>query len=172
MEGLSEWLAGVNPTAAAALITFLPIFELRGSIPFAFFSGIPLWQVLPVIILCNWMVAPVVYLFLKYLLRWMVRWPWFAKIWERYTQRVQVKVERAMKGWGAWGLAIFIGIPLPGSGVYTGALGAYLLGMGFGRFMWVALAGVLIAATAVTAILLTGNGLFSWMVNGSLVPQG
>lgn len=146
-------------------LTFLPIFELRASIPYGYLTGVPLWLLLPVAVTVNWLVAPVVYLFLRYAIRFLLRWKWFAGVWQRYTARVQKRAEHAVNTWGAWGLAFFIGIPLPGSGVYTGALGAYLLGMGFRRFMWVALAGVLIAATAVTLIVVSGSELFAWLIN-------
>ena len=108
--------------------------------------------------------APVVYFGLKFILRGMLRWRWFARCWERYTEKVQKRTEHAVRTWGALGLAVFIGIPLPGSGVYTGALGAYLLGMGFRRFMWVALVGVCIAALTVTLVVVTGSELFNWML--------
>ncbi|HES58267.1 MAG TPA: ligand-binding protein SH3 [Firmicutes bacterium] len=142
------------------------MLELRASIPYGFLAGVPLWLLLPVVIAVNWLVAPVVYLFLRYLLRGLLHWGWFSRLWERYTARVQKRAEKAVATWGAFGLALFIGIPLPGSGVYTGALGAYLLGMGFRRFMWVALAGVCIAAAAVTLIMVTGSELFKWMLAG------
>jgi len=161
-----DWLGQFPPLLGVVLLTFLPVFELRGSIPFGYLAGVPLWQLLPVVIAANWLVAPVVYLFLKYVLNGLLHWQWFARVWGRYTAGVQKRVERSVDTWGALGLAVFIGVPLPGSGVYTGALGAYLLGMGFRRFMWVALVGVCIAATAVTLVVVTGNHLFEWMVAG------
>jgi len=66
------------------------------------------------------------------------------------------------------GVAIFIGIPLPGSGVYTGALGSYLLGVQKKKFMVANAIGVLIAAVAVTGlsllILKGAVGKESWLV--------
>jgi len=59
---------------------------------------------------------------------------------------------------------LFIGIPLPGSGVYTGALGAYVLGFGYKRFIIASTIGVLIAGIIVTAIMLTGSELFHFLV--------
>lgn len=172
MQSLVEWAEHLHPLVGVIVLTFLPVVELRASIPFGYFSGVPLWQLLPVVIVVNWLVAPVVYLLLRYVLRGLLHWAWFARLWERYTAKVQKRAQKAVATWGAFGLALFIGVPLPGSGVYTGALGAYLLGMGFRRFMWVALVGVCIAATAVTLVVVTGSELFNWMVAGRQLEPG
>ena len=60
--------------------------------------------------------------------------------------------------YGEIGVAIFIGIPLPGSGVYTGSMGSYLLGVSKKDFIIACILGVLIAGTAVTLITLFGSG--------------
>ncbi len=148
MESVWQWVQGLNPLLAVMILTYLPIFELRASVPYGILAtDLQVWQVLPVAVLSNWAVAPVVYLFLKYVMRFILRWKWFARLWERYIEHFQKRIHRAVEGKGAWGLALFIGIPIPGSGVYAGALGAYLLGMGLRRFLVVSLAGVIMAAS-------------------------
>ena len=69
-----------------------------------------------------------------------------------------------MDRWGEIGVAIFIGIPLPGSGVITGALGSYAIGLKKRKFFVANVIGVLIAATIVTAVTLTGSELFRFMI--------
>lgn len=166
MQPLLDWAAGIPPLWGIAFLTLIPALELRASIPYGLLATpLPAWQVVLCAVAANWLIAPLVYLVLRYLLKFLVRWPWFDRVWQRYSARVLSRTERIVNSWGAWGLAVFIGIPLPGSGVYTGALGAYLLGMGFRRFMWVALVGVLIAALLVTAIVLSGSGAFGWLVS-------
>ena len=71
--------------------------------------------------------------------------------------RARTNVEKYVDRWGTLGLALFIGVPLPGSGVYSGALGAYLLGFGFAQYMIAATLGVIIAGSLVTAAVLTGT---------------
>ncbi len=154
------------PILAVIVLTFLPIFELRASIPYGYLSGMPLPVLLPIVVLVNWLVAPVMYFFMRHVLKFVRRWAWFDRVWEKYTTKAQKKAEKAMETWGLWGLALFIGIPLPGSGVYTGAVVAFVLGMRFRQFVWVALAGVCIAAAAVTLVVVSGSELFSWMVKG------
>jgi len=137
------------------MITFIPALELRGSIPVGIFSmGDRLsWTVVFLIcvtanIILGWIVfailGPVFYIIRK--------WRWFEdKIWpilERTRHRIHPYIEK----YGELGIAIFIGIPLPGSGVYTGAFGAYLIGMDKKKFAIANVLGVLIAAVAVTTL--------------------
>lgn len=166
MQPLLDWAASIPPLWGIALLTLLPALELRASIPYGLLATeLPVWLVVAAAVAVNWLIAPLVYLVLKYLLHFLLRWRWFDRVWQGYSTRVLARTERAVNSWGSWGLAVFIGIPLPGSGVYTGALGAYLLGMGFRRFMWVALVGVLIAAGLVSLIVLSGSEAFGWLIS-------
>ena len=71
-------------------------------------------------------------------------------IYSKIVERSQKKVKPYVDKYGKIGLALFIGIPLPGSGVYSGCLGAYLLGYDFKDYIKAAVVGVLIAGVAVT----------------------
>ena len=71
--------------------------------------------------------------------------------------RNQKKVHKYVEKYGVLGLGLFIGVPLPGSGVYSGALAAYLLGFKFKEFFKAAIIGVLIAGVIITLISTAGN---------------
>ena len=73
-----------------------------------------------------------------------VVWPWF--------ERTQHKLHPYVEKYGEWGLAVFIGVPLPGTGAYTGAFGAFLLGLDKRKFLVANALGVLIACAAVVAL--------------------
>jgi uncharacterized membrane protein len=73
------------------------------------------------------------------------------------VEKTRKKIHAGVEKYGEYFLIIFIGIPLPGSGVYSGALGAYLLGMSFRKFIIANIFGVLIAAAAVTIAVLSGS---------------
>ena len=162
-QAIPAWLGIV-------LLTLIPALELRASIPFGLLATkLPVWQVVLIAIVANWLIAPLIYLLLKLLLNACLRWPWFSRLWERYSNHVLKRIHRSVESWGSWGLALFIGIPLPGTGVYTGAVGAYLLGMSLRRFCIVALVGVLLAGTIVTVIVLTGSQAFTWLVKAPTV---
>jgi uncharacterized membrane protein len=82
------------------------------------------------------------------------RWGWFErKIWP-ILDRTQHKIKPFVDKYGEFGVALFIGVPLPGSGVYTGAFGSYLIGLNKRKFAIANVIGVIIAAIAVTAICL------------------
>jgi uncharacterized membrane protein len=70
-------------------------------------------------------------------------------------QKTQKKIHPLVEKYGILGLSVFIGIPLPGSGVYSGAVGGYLLGFTRKEFYLSTVIGVLIAATAVTIVVMT-----------------
>ena len=137
------------------LVTFIPALELRASIPLGVFGmreemGWP--AVVLVCVLANIVLGWIVFLVMAPVFTFIRKWGWFErniwKILERTRHRIHPYVEK----YGEFGVAVFIGIPLPGSGVYTGAFGAYLLGLGKRKFMIANVIGVLIAAVAVTAL--------------------
>ena len=66
--------------------------------------------------------------------------------------RTQKNIQKSVDKYGELGVALFIGVPLPGSGVYSGALGAYVIGLNFKKFIIADIIGVLIAGTIVTII--------------------
>ena len=81
-------------------------------------------------------------------------------IWSHNLKAELDKVEK----WGELFLIIFIGIPLPGSGVYSGALAGYIMGISFKKFMIANIFGVLIAAILVTIVTLTGSEAFQFFI--------
>lgn len=141
------------------LLTFMPGLEARASIPLAFFHqgmrealGLPVAVAvcfaanLAVGLATYWLMGPVVQL--------LRRWGWFERrVWPRF-ERTQHKLHPYVERYGEWGLAVFIGVPLPGTGAYTGAFGAFLLGMNRRKFLLANFLGVLIACVAVTVICL------------------
>lgn len=139
------------------IITMVPALELRASIPIGIFKyGEELsWPLVVVVcavanILLGWVVFWVLGPFFSFVRKWI----WFErKIWP-ILEKTQHKIHPFVEKYGELGVAVFIGIPLPGSGVYTGAFGAYLLGLDRRKFSIANVIGVLIAAVAVTLLCL------------------
>ncbi len=138
-----------------AAITLIPALELRASVPVGIFSmGDRLsWPVVFLVcIITNIVLGWIVFTVLGPIFSLIRKWGWFdRKIWpilERTRHRIHPYIEK----YGEVGVALFIGIPLPGSGVYTGAFGAYLLGVSKKKFAVANVLGVLIAGVAVTTI--------------------
>ena len=139
-------------------ITWLPIFELRGSIPYGILTEQYHWSVVAAVcVLANIALGPVVYFFLNRCVHLFLRWRWFRRLYQRYVERTQQKMQRWTQRWGEWAVGLFIGVPLPGSGVYTGALAAHVIGLRFRKFMVSVVLGVLLAAAVVTGVTLAGR---------------
>lgn len=149
------------------LITFIPALELRASIPLGVFEpnlrAVFTWPVvLAICVAANAVLGWLVYEIMGPFFSLLRRWRWFdTRVWPR-LERTRHKVHPYVEKYGTMGLAIFIGVPLPGSGVYTGAFGAYLLGMDRRRFALANLVGVVIAGIAVILVcLLIRDGVLS-----------
>jgi len=142
------------------LVTLIPGLELRASIPVGILGG--KWLAEPM----AWPAVVVTCTVANILLGWGVFWlldpvlkllrlmPWFERLVMRYIERARAKLKPQVDKYGAIGLAIFIGIPLSLTGAYTGAAGAFALGMERRQFMLANVVGVLIAAVLVTIITL------------------
>lgn len=143
-------------------ITFLPFLELRASIPYGILVLKMHW--LPVFIIAvitNIILGPIVYFFLDKIIYIFLRVKFIDKIYQKYVERTQKKVHKYVEKYGEIAVAIFIGIPLPGSGSYSGALAAYLIGLGYKKFIIANIIGVLIAGIIVTIVTLTGLTTFN-----------
>jgi uncharacterized membrane protein len=144
-------------------ITLVPALELRASIPWGIL-GNEKWGVTPgmmswptVVLVCvaaNIALGFAVFWVLAPIMRWLERFSWFRRRAEPLLLHAQKKIHPYVEKYGELGVAVFIGIPLPGSGVYTGALGAFLLGLDRRKFAVANILGVCIAAALVTALTL------------------
>ncbi len=149
-----------------AAVTLIPALELRASIPCGILPiPIPFLD-MTVNEHLSWPVTVLVCVVVNIILGWLVflvmgpvftfvrRWGWFErKIWP-ILEKTQHKIHPYVEKYGEFGVAVFIGIPLPGSGVYTGAFGSYLLGLDRRKFAIANVIGVLIAGAAVTGLCL------------------
>jgi len=155
-------------------ITLLPAFELRASIPVGILEGrldlpfgmalqgmgLPWPFVFAVCVISNAVLGIVLYPLLDRLMRLLERIPLVGRFWEGFVARAQRRIHPYVERWGTVGVALFVAVPLPGSGSYTGAVGAFVLGMSYRRFILANTLGVVLAGIAVTAIVLTGSSLF------------
>jgi uncharacterized membrane protein len=133
-------------------ITLIPTLELRASIPYGILRADMHWSV--VFVICaatNIVLGPLVYLFLDKVMALLLRFGWLNQIYGRTVTRTQRRIQKSVDRYGKMGVAMFIGIPLPGTGSYSGALGAYLLGLGYRKFIIANVIGVLMAGSIVTA---------------------
>ena len=146
-------------------LTLLPFLELRASIPYGVFkTDFSLLTIFLVCTIVNILLAPLLYIFLDKFVHLFLKIRIIDRYYQKMITRTQRKVRPSVEKYGILGLAIFIGIPLPGSGVYSGALGAYLRGFKFKDFLTAAAIGVMTAAVVVILISVAGNTAFSFLI--------
>ena len=146
------------------LFTFIPIFELRGALPYAYFNDIPLWLAYLITVPVNALVAPLGFFFLNTFHNVFYRWNFYKKIFDASVLRARKRIEPKIKKSGYWGLMIFVMIPLPITGAYTGTLGAWVLGLNPKKTFLAVLGGVIISGIIVTVITYLGIEAFSFFV--------
>ena len=155
---MNDWLLVV-------LLAMTPIGELRASIPYGVIRGLPIVPVVLVSIIANSIAAIAVYFFFDKTVRIFFRFGVFHTWYHSVVERAQKKIHEQVEKYGWIGVAIFIGIPLPMTGAWTGALGSYLIGLDKKKTIIAIISGVIIAAIIVTIVMLTGigilNGLFA-----------
>ena len=135
------------------LLTVLPFFELRASIPYGIFIlGMPWHEAFLVAVIVNFLFGLLLFAVLDWLVRFFTRLQFIKVIYDRIVARTQRKARPYVEKYGTIGIGLFIGIPLPGSGVWTGALAARLLGMRFKSFAVADAIGVVIAGAVVTLL--------------------
>ena len=137
-------------------LCLLPISELRGGLPFALSNDIPLPAAYLICVGANALVAPLVYLFLSSLHKLLERWRLYRRFFERIVERARRKVHVKVEKYGYLGLVLFVAIPLPITGAYTGTLGAWILGMDRRKTILAVLGGVIIAGIIVATVYTLG----------------
>lgn len=149
---------------ATVFLSFLPISELRGAIPFAVARGVPLPAAFLLAVACNVLVAPVAFLFLGTLHGLLYRWAFYARIFDRFVEKTRAKVGGSVEKYGYWGLLVFVAVPLPVTGAWTGALGAWILGLRKRKATLYIALGVLAAGIVVSVVVGLGIGALSFLI--------
>lgn len=141
-------------------VSMVPLIELRGAVPIGTGLGLPWHLTLIVAIIGNCVPIPIILLFVKKVLTWMrgCRIGLFRKIsnWlHEKAEKNRVKIDK----YAAWGLFVFVAIPLPGTGAWTGALIASLLGIDIKKSSLAILCGIAMATVImyVVSYVLVGN---------------
>ena len=141
------------------ILSMLPLGELRVSIPVAIGYSFPPVYAFVLSVIGNMLPIPFIFLFIRPLFKRLRQLPFLNTSIERLVSKAWSKSTRVGK-YRFWGLALFVAIPLPGTGAWTGALIASLLDMRFKHAMAAIFIGVLLAGVLVTVI---SAGIFAWV---------
>lgn len=131
------------------LISMVPIIELRGAIPIAESLGLNIFAYYPIAIICNILPVPIIYLFARKVLEWGKDKKIIGKFFTWCLDKGEKGGEKLKRSAGNrgifWALLIFVGIPLPGTGAWTGTLAASFLKLDFKTSISAITLGVLLA---------------------------
>lgn len=153
------------------VISMVPLIELRGAIPIAVGMdlGLPEWAVLITAIIGNIIPVPLIYLFARKFLEWGSKKKWkplhqFCNFCLKKGEKAGNKLLKKAGNKGTYfALFLFVAIPIPGTGAWTGTLAASILNLDFKKTMLAILAGVLVAGII---MLMASLGLFKVIFGG------
>lgn len=142
------------------LVSMVPLIELRGGVPIAVGMGLPYWPSLVICVVGNMLPVPIIYFFARKVLLWGKDKRYIGKFFtfclekgERGGQKLKAKAGR--RGL-FFALLIFVGIPVPGTGAWTGTLAASFLNMGIKSTTVAVSLGVILAGIIMGVLSLTG----------------
>lgn len=149
-----DWLTGtvIGKMCATFFISMLPVGELRVGLPYGIAQGLEYPLALMAALLGNMVPVPFIIVYIKRIFAWMRKhMPRMNALITKLENRANLKGNTVEK-YGHWGLLLFVAIPLPGTGAWTGALIAALLNIRTAKAVPVILIGVCIAAMIMTLI--------------------
>ncbi len=136
------------------LISMVPLIELRGAIPVAVGLGLPIVPSIIISVMGNMLPVPFIFLFARRVLEWGKDkkviggfFTWCLEKGEKGGRKLEAKAGRGLY----WALLLFVGIPIPGTGAWTGTLAASILNMDFKKSVLFVLLGVLLAGAIMLA---------------------
>ena len=139
--------------------SMLPIIECRGAIPLGWGLGLPWWQTVLFSMAGNLLPVPFILLFIRAILSWMreSRVRFFANVAAWLDRKIE-KHKGTIEKYSYWGVVLFVAIPLPGTGAWTGTLIASVLGLEPKKSFFAAALGVLGATAIMTVLFYLGLG--------------
>ena len=152
------FLETVGKELCVFFCSMIPIIELRGAIPMgaafnATLGGMPFWFTYILSVIGNMLPIPFILLFIKKMIKWMSvsRVKLFNKVANYLLNKVEKKRDKIEK-YSFWGVCLFVAIPLPVTGAWTGSLVAAMIDMKFWKALLSCLLGVMIAGVIMTLI--------------------
>ncbi len=158
-----QWLTDttMGKCVFTMLVSMLPIIELRGGLPFGVALGLPYYLAFPFAVLGNLIPAPFIIVYIRRIFTLMRKYfPKLNRLVDKLEEKAHLKGAQMQK-FEVLGLWLFVAIPLPGTGAWTGSLAAAFLGMRLKRALPAVILGVLTAGTIMLTLTHVGVNLFS-----------
>ncbi len=149
---LMQWLMDTKTGefTLTILVSMIPVVELRGGIPAGVALGLPVWAAFIAAVIGNLIPVPFIIVYIRRIFQWMRRkMPRLNRMVDRLEKKAHLKGQKVTK-YKYLGLMLFVAIPLPGTGAWTGSLAAAFLDMPLRKALPSVIAGVLIAGMAIS----------------------
>ena len=154
VEAIKQFfLERVGRELCVFLCSMLPIIECRGAVPIGCMLGLPWWQNALFSMAGNLLPVPFILLFITALLKWMRRCR--IRLFNKIAAWLDRKIEKhkgTIEKYSYWGVLIFVGLPIPGTGAWTGSLIASVLGLDSKKSFLAAFGGVVMATAIMTVV--------------------
>ena len=145
--------------------SMIPWIESRYIMVYAInFLGWEWWQALPIAVIGNMFPIPFILLFFKFVEKFLRNYKFWTNIMDWLFTKTRKRADKKIRRFEYLGLLLFVAIPLPFTGAWTGALIAYLFGLNFSKSLITIFIGVLIAATIMIVLVFTGQ--YIWFTFG------
>ena len=146
------------------LVSMVPLIELRGGVPYAVLMGLDYWLSLVICVIGNMLPVPIIYLFARKVLLWGCDKKYIGNFFTFCIEKGEKGGQKLKAAAGRGGLFValmlFVGIPLPGTGAWTGTLAASFLNMGIKSTTLAVSLGVIIAGIIMGVVGMTGVHIF------------
>ena len=154
-ESIATWFAttfeGLPQELIIFLVSMVPVVELRGGLILAPIFGMNIWKAILICLAGNIVPVPIILLFITKIFSWLKTTRLLKGFAEKLEAKAMNKSEKIAR-YEFWGLVLFVGIPLPGTGAWTGCLIAALLGIKLKKAFPAVIIGLLIATTIMCTI--------------------
>ena len=150
IQNLISALGGIPSELIVFIISLFPILELRGGLIAASILNVDVWRAIPICILGNILPIPFILLFIEKIFE-VLKNTRFVKMINKLEEKAENGAKKIMKH-KKWGLFLFVGIPLPGTGAWTGALVAALFHFKLKDACLAILGGIVLATIIMTGI--------------------
>ena len=144
VEKIFNFFSSISPLFALFIISLVPLIEERGALIFAASIAIDWKLAMPICIISNFLPVPFLLLFGTKIIHWLKETKTFGSFFTKYDEKLHVKSEKYKK-YGFLALKLFVGIPLPGTGAWTGTLAASFLNLDFKTSISAVALGVVLA---------------------------
>lgn len=156
MNSLSTWIINtfggvLTKEALVFVISMTPILELRGGLLAASYLHVEMWKAIGICVVGNLIPVPFILLLITPIFNWLKKTKMFRPMVEKMENKAMSKKDRIEK-YEFWGLVFFVGIPLPGTGAWTGSLIASMLGIKFKKAFPAVCVGVAMATVIMTVL--------------------